>query len=316
MRRGLNTGLLHAMKLFVRVAEARSMTAAGAQSNLTTAQISRMMTELERHLETKLIQRNTRNLTLTAAGENYLLKCRQVLDLVAEAEGEAAGSAEQPVGNLRVVCLSGFGRRYVVPLIPEYLRRYPKAQVEYITQQGIPDLLGEGIDVGMFVARELNSSSLIATRIGTIYAHMCASPDYLERYGAPVQPTDLVRHSCLRLVNAAFSQQWNITDDRSSHTLRVEGPLVANTAEALVVAAAQGHGIALVPSFAIIDLLKEGSLVKVLPKWRAEHLGVFALMPSRQFVAAKTRAWVDLIREKIPDALERDEHMFNSLGDG
>jgi DNA-binding transcriptional LysR family regulator len=113
MRRSLDTGLFHAMRLFVRVADARRMTAAAAQSNLTTALISRMMTELERRHETKLIQRNSRNLTLTAAGENYLLRCREVLDLVAEAEGEAAGVAEQPVGNLRVMCITGFGRRYV-----------------------------------------------------------------------------------------------------------------------------------------------------------------------------------------------------------
>ena len=180
MRRNLDTGLFHAMRLFVRVADARSMTAAAAQSSLTTAQISRMITELERRLETKLIQRNSRNLTLTSAGENYLLKCREVLDLVAEAEGEAAGSAEQPVGNLRIICLSGFGGRYVVPLIPEYLKRYPNAQVEYLTQQRIPDLLGEGIDVGMFVARELRSSSLIAKRVGTIHAHMCAKSGLFE----------------------------------------------------------------------------------------------------------------------------------------
>jgi DNA-binding transcriptional LysR family regulator len=301
------------MRLFVRVADARSMTAAAAQSSLTTAQISRMMTELELRLETKLIQRNSRNLTLTSAGENYLLKCRQILDLVAQAEGEAAGSAEQPVGNLRIICLSGFGGRYVVPLIPEYLKRYPNAQVEYRTHQRIPDLLGEGIDVGMFVARELRSSSLIAKRVGTIHAHMCASPDYLKRHGAPVRPEDLGRHSCLRLVNATFSQQWDLTDGRSSFTLRTEGPLVSATPEALVVAATQGLGIALLPSYAIIEPLKERTLVKVLPDWQAEHFGVFALMPSRQFVAAKTRAWLDLIQEKLPDALERDEHLFNSL---
>jgi DNA-binding transcriptional LysR family regulator len=301
------------MRLFVRVADARSMTAAAAQSSLTTAQISRMMTELELRLETKLIQRNSRNLTLTSAGENYLLKCREVLDLVAQAEGEAAGSAEQPVGNLRVICLSGFGRRYMVPLIPEYLKRYPNAQVEYLTHQRIPDLLGEGIDVGMFVARELRSSSLIAKRVGTIHAHMCASPDYLKRHGELVRPEDLGRHRCLRLVNAALSQQWDLTDGRSSFTLRPEGPLVSDTPEALVVAATQGQGIALVPSYAIIDPLKERTLSKVLPNWQAEHFGVFALMPSRQFVAAKTRAWLDLIQEKLPDALERDEHLFNSL---
>lgn len=272
-----------------------------------------MMTELELRLETKLIQRNSRNLTLTSAGESYLLKCHEVLELVAKAEGEAAGSAEQPIGNLRVVCLSGFGGRYVVPLIPEYLKRYPNAQVEYLTQQRIPDLLGEGIDVGMFVARALRSSSLIAKRVGTIHAHMCASPDYLKRYGEPALPEDLEHHRCLRLVNATFSQQWELTDGRCSFTLRTEGPLVSDTPEALVVAAMQGQGIALVPSYAIVDPLKDRTLVKVLPNWQAEHFGVFALMPSRQFVAAKTRAWLDLIQEKLPAALERDESLFNSV---
>ncbi len=250
---------------------------------------------------------------LTAAGENYLLKCRKVLDLVAEAEGEAAGSAAQPVGNLRVMCIAGFGRRYVVPLISDYLQRHPKAQVEYFTRQDTPDLLGEGIDVGIFVARKLSSSSLIAKRVGALCLHMCASPDYLERQGEPIQPADLVSHRCLAVVNASISQRWELTDGRSSYALRAEGRLIADSPEPLVYAATQGQGIALVPSYAIIDALKEGSLVKVLPNWHAEHFGVFALMPSRQFVAATTRAWLDLIEEKLPVALESDEHLFNLL---
>jgi DNA-binding transcriptional LysR family regulator len=314
MRRTLDTGLFHAMQLFIRVADARSMTAAAAQSDLTTAQVSRMVTELERRLETKLIQRNSRHLTLTAAGENYLPKCRAALDLVAAAEGEAAGTAEQPVGNLRVMCLSGFGKRYVVPLISEYLRRYPNAQIDYLTRQGAPDVLGEGVDVGLFVARELNSSSLIAKRVGSFCAHMCASPGYVAAHNRLEHPADLAGHRCLRVVNASISHQWDLTDGRSSYTLRADGPLTADSPEALVDAARRGFGIALVPSYAIVDSLQDGALVKVLPTWRSEHFGVFAVMPSRQFVTAKTRAWLDLVEERLPGALERDEHLFNSCG--
>lgn len=313
MRGTLDTGLFHAMQLFVRVADARSMTAAAARSNLTKAQVSRLVAELERRLETKLIQRNSRNLTLTAAGESYLVKCRDVLDLVAKVEGEAAETAEQPIGVLRVMCLSGFGRRYVIPLISEFLRRYPKAQVDYLTRQDTPDVLGEGIDVGIFSGRELNSSSLVAKRIGIIDGHLCAAPAYLAAYGQPAHPSELAAHRCLRLVNASVPSQWELTDGEASFRLRGDGPLMADSPEALVDAALHGHGVALVPPYAVIDPLREGKLVKVLPAWRSVHFSIFVVMPSRQFVAAKTRAWIALVEEKLPSELAHDERLYNSF---
>ena len=306
MRKNLDYGLLHAMTAFVRVVDAGSFTAASEQMELTTAQVSRLVSELENRLQTKLLQRTTRRMAVTSAGERYANQCRTILELVTQAEGEVSGARIEPTGRLRVLCMASFGDRYVVPLVTKYCALYPAVTVEYSASQYVPNLLAEGVDVSVYLTRSLPDSSLVAQRLGEVNGVLCAAPGYLKRHGAPKSVGDLADHACLRLVNPSTTPHWELTDGKATHSMQPVGPLVGDHPESVRQAACGGLGIALLPGFAVVDDIRSGELVHVLPQWRSPDVGVYVLMPSRKFLEAKTRTWVELLKAELPLALERD----------
>ncbi|MBN3804077.1 LysR family transcriptional regulator [Paraburkholderia sp. Ac-20336] len=310
MRKNLENGVFHAMNAFIRVVHSGSFTAAAAQLDVTTPQISRLVTELESRLQTKLLQRTTRKLVLTSAGEKYFKQAELIMELLAEAEQMAAGAAAQPAGRLRVLCMASFGNRYVVPLVTKYSARHPLVSIEYSTSQYMPDLLSEGIDVSVYLSQHLPDSGLIAQRLGTISAVLCASPKYLATHGVPEHPRDLVNHACLRLVNPSLTTHWKLINGNESFTIDPVGPIIGDLPEPVVHAAIHGLGIALLMSHNIVDALRRGTLVHVLPQWKSPEIGIYLLFPSRKFVDAKTREWAELLKTEIPILLEKDaEHM-------
>lgn len=306
MRKNLDYGLLHAMTAFLRVVDSGSFTAAASQMALTTAQISRLVSGLEERLQTKLLQRTTRRLALTSAGERYANQCRSILDLVAEAEGGVGGASVEPTGRLRVRCMAGFGERYVVPLVSKYCSTYPKVIVEYSTSQHMPDLIAEGLDVSVYLAQRLPDSNLVAQQLGEAYGVLCAAPAYLERRGTPKSVNVLAEHACLRIANPSTTAQWTMTDGKSTFRMDPTGPLVGDNPEVVLHAACNGLGIAMLPLFSAVDRVRSGELVNVLPEWRSPAIGVYILMPSRHFLEPRTRAWIDLLKSDIPAALMRD----------
>jgi DNA-binding transcriptional LysR family regulator len=310
MRKDLDHGLLHAMDAFVHVVDAGSFTAAAEQMALTKAQISRLVVVLENRLQTKLLQRTTRRIAVTSVGQRYAQQCKAILDMVTQAEGEAVGAAVQPAGRLRVMSMSGFGNRYVTPLVFDYCRDHPLVTMEYSSSQYAPDLLAEGIDVSIYLAQRLPDSALVALNLGTMFSVLCAAPDYLARHGAPAHPRDLADHACLRLVNSSVTPYWELKCGREHFTLDPQGPLIGNGAEVLLDSALRGLGIAMLPVYSVVDDLRRGALVQVLPKWRSPEIGIFGLLPSRRFVDAKTRAWIDLLKSELPAAVARDTAFF------
>lgn len=311
MRNKLDGGVLHAMRAFVCVVDSGSFTAAADQMALTTAQVSRLVGELEKRLQAKLLHRTTRQRALTEAGEAYLERCREVLGLVAEAEAQASGAALVPRGRLRLQCMTSFGQRYVSPLLPAFLREHPSIQVEYRTSQYEPDLLARGTDVSLYLAAGLQDSGLVSRRLGTTFSILCASPAYLAAHRAPRSPADLARHPCLQLVNPSVSPDWQLQGSRQRfHQLTPEGPCTADTPELLREAAEHGAGIALLPLFSVIESVRARRLARVLPAWRSPDIGVFALMPSRHFVDARTRAWLSFLDQHLVPAISADAQFF------
>jgi DNA-binding transcriptional LysR family regulator len=310
MRKDLDYGLLHAMSAFVHVVDAGSFTAAAEQMALTKAQISRLVTVLENRLQTKLLQRTTRRIALTSVGERYAQQCRAILDMVLQAEGEAAGAAVQPSGRLRVMSMAGFGNRYVTPLVFDYCTSHPLVTMDYSSSQYAPDLLAEGIDVSIYLAQRLPDSALVALNLGHMFSVLCAAPDYLARHGTPAHPRELAGHSCLRLVNPSVNSKWELDCGPERYTLDPQGPLIGNGVEVLLDSALRGLGIAMLPVYSVVDDLRRGTLVQVLPNWRSPEIGIFALLPSRRFVDAKTRAWIDLLKSELPAAVARDTAFF------
>jgi DNA-binding transcriptional LysR family regulator len=310
MRKNLDNGVLHAMSAFVRVVDAGSFTAAGSQMRLTTAQMSRLVSDLENRLQTKLLQRTTRRLALTSAGEKYIEQARSILELVAEAEGNATGTSVEPSGRLRVQCMTNFGNRYILPLVAKYCARYPRVTIEYSTSQYFPQLLADAVDVSIYLAQQLPDSGLIAQRLGTTFGLLCAAPQYLARYGTPEHPRELAEHSCLRLVNPTMSSHWDLSDGQSLYTPEARGPLIGDTPEVVLHGTLAGLGITMLPAYTVIDALRDGSLVHVMPQWRSPEIGVFLLLPTRRFLDAKAREWINLMKRDLSIALDHDAAFF------
>ncbi|MDN4054712.1 LysR family transcriptional regulator [Massilia sp. YIM B02763] len=310
MRKDLDYGLLHAMNAFVHVLDGGSFTAAAEHMGVTKAQVSRLVTLLENRLQTKLLYRTTRRLAPTGVGERYAAQCKAILDMVARAEGEASG-AGQSAGRLRVMSMTAFGNRYVAPLVAAYCTDNPRVTIEYSSSQNPPDLLAEGIDVSVYLAQYLPDSALVALKLGQMVSVLCAAPDYLARRGVPQHPHDLSRHTCLRLVNSSVTSYWELDDGAEHVKLDPEGPLVGNAAEVVLDSALRGLGIAMLPLYSVVDDLRRGTLVQVLPAWRSPEIGIFALLPSGRFVDAKTRAWIDLLKQELPRAVARDMAFFD-----
>jgi DNA-binding transcriptional LysR family regulator len=299
---------LQNMRVFSRVVEDGSFTAAAHHLNTTTAYASRAVSDLEAHLRTRLLNRTTRRIALTEAGERYLQRCEQILAFVDQAEAEASDAHARPSGKLKVHSMAGVGQHYVVPLISRYQKRYPSVQVELTLAQRIPDLLDEGFDVSIVLGTDLPDSGLVAQRLGEAFNIVCASPAYLEERGVPRELSDLANHSCLQLVTPIFPpDKWFFDGPDGSETVSLGStPFTVNVAEAMAVAIGEGMGIGMLPTSSALPGLRSGALVRVLPQYTMHSLSVYALYASRQYLDAKIRTWVQFLRDELPATLDAD----------
>ncbi|MDR5735272.1 LysR family transcriptional regulator [Caballeronia sp. LZ025] len=306
---------LQNMRVFARVIEAGSFTAAAQSMNSTTGAMSRAVSELEAHLRTRLMNRSTRRLALTSAGERYLKRVLQILADIDGAEEEASDAHEHPSGTLRMFSFASVGQHYILPAIARYRALYPDVKVELTLSQRMPDLFEGSSDVAVVSAGTLSDSEVISHRLGSTFSILCASPAYIDARGTPAQPADLSSHDCLTLQTPAFpAREWTLEGPQGRETLHISGTVQVNIAESLVVAIREGMGIGILPLYAAIDGLRDGSLVRVLPDHTLQHTNLFALYASRKFVDAKTRTWVEFLRAHLPDVIARDEALLKKFG--
>lgn len=298
--------LLRSMRIFARVAEAASFTVAAQQMDITTAQASRAVTELETHLRTRLLNRTTRRVALTDAGNRYLTRCKEVLELVDLSEAEASNAQVSPTGVLRMHAPITFGQHYVVPALTRYLEQHPQVRVELTLSQHIPDMLDEGFDVFLQVTTSaLPDSALVSTKIRSMPSVLCASPGYLKRAGTPQRIDDLKNHACLQLVTTFFPvDRWVFEGPRGHVEVELDpGRLRVNSADALAVALSNGLGIAPLPMLAALPWLDSGALVRVLPECELQTMTIYAMYAYRQYLDAKIRTWVTFLREFVEETL-------------
>ncbi|TAM01756.1 MAG: LysR family transcriptional regulator [Paraburkholderia sp.] len=301
---------LQNMRVFVRVVEAGSFTGAAQYLNTTTAYASRAVSDLEAHLRTRLLNRTTRRIALTEAGERYLQRCEQILACVDQAEAEAGDAHARPSGKLKIHAMTSFGQHYVVPAVGEYQQLYPDVSVELTLAQRMPDLLDEGYDVALVLAADdLPDSGFVSQRIASAFSIACASPAYLERHGVPQRPVDLAHHICLPVVTPVFPlSQWHFSGPDGEQIINLPTPVFqVNVAEAMAVAVREGMGVGLLPIYSAISGLRSGELVWILPEYKSQEMNVYAMYPSRQYLDAKIRTWVELLREKLPATLANDQ---------
>ncbi|KND58694.1 Transcriptional regulator, LysR family [Candidatus Burkholderia verschuerenii] len=301
--------LLRSMRIFVRVAEASSFTVAAQQMDITTAQASRAVTDLETHLRTRLLNRTTRRVALTDAGNRYLARCKNVIALVDLSEAEAGDAQISPTGVLRMHAPITFGQHYVVPALTRYLEAYPEVLVELTLSQVVPDMLDEGYDVFLQVSTgNLPDSALVSTRICSMPSVLCASPRYLEKAGVPRSIEELPKHACLQFVTTFFPvDRWGFEGPQGRVEIELPpGRLRVNSADALAVAVADGLGIAPLPALSALPTLKSGELVRVLPDWELQTMNVYAMYASRQYRDAKIKTWVAFLREFVEATLANE----------
>ena len=296
---------LHSMRVFCRVIDAGSFAAAAREMNLSPAVVTRLVADLEEHLGARLINRTTRRLALTDIGEAYLERTRQVLTDIEEAEALASTATSEPRGHLRVLTAPAFAVHQLAKLLPRFHRQYPKITIE-IAAPGPVETIDENFDVtivsvgqrpldGDFVARRLAKSEVVA----------CASPEYLDRNGRPQHPNDLVLHEAMvpTFLREITFVQGDFGDDEPSGetvTLTPHRPVLGTTHTDMMYAAAlQGLGIAGLPSFVVEDALLEHALERVLPEWRLFTTTLYAAMPTRKHVPARTRAFVDFLVQAL-----------------
>ncbi len=297
------------MRAFVCVAETGSFTAAAQRMSLTTSYVSRAVATLETHLRTRLLHRTTRRLALTEAGQRYLLRCEQILSYIDEAEAEAGEAGAHPVGVLKVHAMTGIGQHYLIKAIGEYSKIYPDVSFDLTLANRSPDLLDEGYDVSVVIASELPDSGFISKHLGSTYSVLCASPDYLAQRGTPRQVSELAAHHCLRLVNNVMGlDKWLLDGPDGQELVHIkQTPFQVNTADAMTEAIKAGIGIGALPLYSAVSGLGDGSLVRVLPNHQLFPLGIYALYPSRQFLDAKTRTWVEFVRNFLPALLRAND---------
>ena len=299
-----NGAHLEQIEAFAAVAERGGISAAAQAMGRDPSVISRRLDALEARLGVRLMARTTRKITVTEAGSVYLRRVQTILAELSAADIEAAEGAAEPRGTLRLALPAAFTQRWIAPWLPEFIRTYPAVRLELQHSDHYVDLVAEGFDAAVRIG-ELADSNLVARRLASFEAILCASPGYLEASGVPDRPETLARHDCLGYPKPNFWPDWRLRSARGDRVVqRVAGPIITDEGEGLLAACIGGAGIMPVAEWMVGRELADGRLVRVLPDWRFDVDGaVHVVLPPGRLVPAKTRAFIDrFAKEFVPAA--------------
>jgi len=286
------------MSVLVTAVEAGSLSAAARRLGTPLATISRKVSELEAHLNTRLLNRTNRQLTLTEAGQSYVAACRRILEEVAEAERAARGEYSVPKGDLIITAPIVLGRLSVLPLVVEFLRAYPDIDIRMMLTDGLVKLVEDQVDLAVRIG-ELPDSSLVATRVGSIRRVVCGSPKYFAERGVPKRPDDLTSHSCITHEGLMSPDVWTFTAGKSSVSIPIHSRLVVNTAEAAIDAAIAGIGITRVLSYQVANAVRSGVLVVALGEFEPPPSPVSLVHTGGRLLPLKVRAFLDFAVSRL-----------------
>ena len=286
------------MTVFIAVAEERGFAAAARRLNMSPPAVTRSIAALEQRLGVKLLHRSTRVVRTTDAGLRYLEDARRILFEVEAADDAAAGIDAKPRGQLTITAPVLFGRKFVIPGIVEYLRRYPETEISVAFLDRVVNLLEEGMDVGIRIGN-LPDSSMRALRVGSVRLVLCASPDYLQKHGIPQEPDDLREHNMIASMAGDHILDLRFKTKDRERNLLLKARLKTNTNDAAIEAALQGFGITRVVSYQIAEYLANGELQTVLADWEPERLPIHILYKEGRYAASKVRAFIELMAERL-----------------
>lgn len=286
---------LSQMETFILTAELGSLAAAGRKLGISPAAVSKQLTKLEEELGLQLMLRSTRKLELTEVGSNYCLQCKRIFEEVEAAAALVSQVKAVPHGQLKVVSGRHFATTYIVPHMKEFLLKYPKIELNLELAERMPDLNVEAVDV--LIGMSLSASGdVIQRRIATTRYVLCASPDYLKKFGVPKKPGDLKTHRYIAHSMRKPDNELTFDDGKS---VMLNPYIRANDAQAMVDFALDGLGIIKLHDYAVKDGLERGILKEVLAEYNQSPLPIYVAYPQRRFISSKVRIFIDFIIDKM-----------------
>ncbi|RDS87719.1 LysR family transcriptional regulator [Pseudomonas fluorescens] len=299
----MEPSLLPSLALFAHVARHRSFTKAAAELMVSRAALSQSLKTLEHRLDVRLLNRTTRDMSLTEEGQRLLETLLPALANIEHAVRNVGEDHDQPSGLLRINTSRLAAKILIEPYIAEFLQRYRKLRIELVMDDGLANIIADGCDAGIRLGESL-AEYMVAVPISPMLEMVVAgSPEYFAQHSAPASPKDLAQHNCLsyRNVTSGAIYHWEFNSpDILDHTLRVEprGTLTTNDDEGMIRAALQGLGLIQHVSIALHDYLEAGSLVRVLQPWSKPFPGYYLYVPTREYMTARVRAFLDFLIEK------------------
>ncbi len=293
---------LNQVRMFVQVVRAKSFAEAARRLGVPSNSLSRHVRQLEANLETRLMQRSTRKLTLTSAGVAFYERCAPAIDSVLDAGKIIAGRTQVPGGTVRIAAPADFLDFFSIEWIIQFLAAYPKVKLDFVLSDARADLIGEAIDVA-FRGGAVGDPRFVFREITSQYFRLVASPDYLKLRGIPENLPALESHDCLTVSGGQDLAIWRLTGPNGSEEVRVTGRFSANRARSLLKSCVSGLGIALLPDMIVMEDLSAGRLTHILPNYRSGGAKFSVILPSREQIPAAVSTFVEFATAKLETLL-------------
>ena len=289
---------LRRMIIFFHVVDTQSFSAAARKLGIAKSAVSRHISLLEKGIGVRLLNRTTRSLSLTEAGETYYQSCARI---VAEAETvtrRVSQLQDEPLGTLKVAGPVSLGNQLIAPLVAEFMERHRALNVELLLDDQMIDMVKEGIDVSVRVGW-LRDSNFVARKLADSPLLLCASPGYIERRGRPESPAELVDHEWIIFSLLPTPFHWTFSKNKRQETVRIKGRLKINNADAIRSLMLEGVGISILSKYLIGNDIRAGRLEQLLPDYDCNSAGIYAVYQDRRYQQAKVRLFIDFIDQQL-----------------
>jgi DNA-binding transcriptional LysR family regulator len=296
---------LNEIAIFIRVVQTGSFTQAAQQLQMPKSTVSSKISALEKRLGVTLIQRTTRKLNVTSAGQAYFKRCVRGLEEIKGGEQELASIQGEPQGLLRVTAPADLGASVLPELVGAFIRKYPKVSIELLLTDRMVDLLAESVDLAVR-GGVLEDSSLIARKLGSDYFAPFASPQYLKERGTPTHPRDFRQHECIQFTPMG-TETWEMTNAKGTLQIPVPARIISSDLSMVKKLVVMGNGIALLPTFLCYEEVKAKKLVRILPEWKSGSAPLHFVYPAQRFVTPKLSAFIAMATDPLRKSLKEFE---------
>ncbi|WP_440163221.1 LysR family transcriptional regulator [Actinobacillus pleuropneumoniae] len=288
---------LNAINLFCRVIETQSFTQAAQLEQISLAMASKLIAQLEEHLNVRLLHRTTRKITPTEAGLLYYQRCLPILNELKDAENSVSNITSTLQGKITISLPMDFGSRFVAPYLGQFMTTYPNIQLNIEFSDRRVDVVAEGYDLVLRIGA-LEDSSIVAKRIARSELVLLASPEYLAKHGTPENLAQLTEHTCLIYEN---HQQWQFTDGDQKVKIKPNAHVISNNGYALLQMTKAGQGIVNLPLFLVKEEISAGNLVEILPQYKQHSIDISVLYPHRRYLSPKVKVFIEFLSKLMED---------------